>query len=153
MIFAGIDPGMSGALALYNPADDWLEVHDCPTISPNGKNELFMPAVIDILRSVDVAACVIERAQAMPGQGVTSMFSYGVGYGAYLGVLASLQIPHSKISPQEWKKKLRVPKDKDAARARASELMPAHTGKWMRKKDHGRAESALLAYYAAHNPQ
>jgi hypothetical protein len=145
MIFVGIDPGMSGAIALYDPDKDWLEVHDCPTVSPNGKNEMFLPAVIDILRPVQVASCIIERAQAM--------FGYGMGYGSYLGVLASLKIPHSKISPVEWKRKLRVPKDKDGARARASELMPAHSGNWMLKKHHGRAESALLAYYAAHNPQ
>jgi hypothetical protein len=107
MIFVGIDPGMSGAIALYDPDKDWLEVHDCPTVSPNGKNEMFLPAVIDILRPVQVASCIIERAQAMPGQGVTSMFGYGMGYGSYLGVLASLKIPHSKISPVEWKRKLR----------------------------------------------
>lgn len=151
MIYLGIDPGMGGALALYDPKTGWLELHDCPVAQVNGKNEMFLPGVIDILCSVEIADCVIERSQAMPGQGVSSVFSYGVGYGSYLGVLASLGISHTKISPQEWKRKLRVPSDKDGARARASELLPAHSGKWLLKKHHGRAEAALLAYYGSLN--
>jgi crossover junction endodeoxyribonuclease RuvC len=140
---------MSGALALYDPSTGWLEVHDCPVAQVNGKSEMFLPGVIDILRSVKVKACVIERSQAMPKQGVSSVFSYGAGYGAYLGVLAALGIQYTRITPQEWKRKLRVPSDKDGARARASELLPSHTGWWLRKKDHGRAEAALLAYYGS----
>jgi len=153
MVFVGIDPGLSGALALYDPARDWLEVHDCPTLKVNGKGEMFLPGIIDILGSAEVIGCIIERSQAMPKQGVSSTFSYGTGYGSYLGILAALGMPHTKIGPQEWKRKLRVPSDKDGARARASELLPAHTGKWLRKKDHGRAEAALLAYFAANHAQ
>lgn len=153
MIFCGIDPGVRGAIALYDPTQDWLELHDCPTLDIKGKRVMFLPELIDILKSVEVASCAIEKSQAMPQQGVSSTFSYGVGYGSYLGVLAGLGIAYTRITPQEWKKKLRVPSDKDGARARASELLPAHTGQWLKKGQHGRAEAALLAYYEAHHGQ
>jgi crossover junction endodeoxyribonuclease RuvC len=151
MIYCGIDPGMSGAIALYNPKRDWLEVHDCPVLKPNGKSEMVLPSVVDILESVEIHGCIIERSQAMPGQGVTSMFSYGTGYGSYLGILAALKIPYTKIGPAEWKKRLRVPSEKDGARARASEIFPNHTGKWPNKGHHGRAEAALIAWYGANH--
>ncbi len=150
MIYCGIDPGFSGAIALYDPHKRWLEVHDCPLVTNSaGKNTMFLPGVIDILKSVDLAqvTCIIEKSQAMPKQGVSSVFSYGKGYGSYLGILAALKIPYSEVGPVEWKRNLKVPSEKDAARGRASELMPEHSSNWMRKKDHGRAEAALLAYY------
>ncbi len=149
MVYCGIDPGLTGAIALYDPSINWLELHDCPSYKLNGKGFILLSEVINVLQSVSITGCVVEKSQAMPKQGVSSMFSYGVGYGSYLGILATLQISHSKVSPQEWKKVLRVPSDKDGARARASEILPAHSGLWARKKDHGRAEAALLAYFAA----
>lgn len=153
MICCGIDPGLGGAIALYDPEINFMEIHDCPVVKVNGKGEMFLPRLIEILTRYKIAMCVIERSQPMPKQGVSSVFSYGRGYGCYLGVIAGLGIAHTKISPNEWKKKLRVPKDKDAARARASELMPAHSKEWMKKSDHGRAEAALLAFYGAHGAQ
>ncbi len=149
MIFCGIDPGLSGAIALYDHAENLMDVFDCPLVESNGKKQMFLPGVIEILKKLPIDSCVIERAQAMPKQGVSSVFNYGRGYGCYLGILAALQIKHDRITPQEWKKALRVPSDKDAARARASELLPRHANLWMRKKDHGRAEAALLAYFGA----
>ncbi|MBC7907617.1 MAG: hypothetical protein H7Y60_12860 [Rhodospirillaceae bacterium] len=44
---------------------------------------------------------------------------------------------------------LALPADKDGARARASQLLPAHAGLWCRAKYDGRAEAALIAYYGA----
>jgi hypothetical protein len=40
-----------------------------------------------------------------------------------------------------------VQKGKDASRARASELLPAYSHLWQRKRDDGRAEAALIALY------
>jgi hypothetical protein len=54
------------------------------------------------------------------------------------------------VAPTVWKGALRVPKDKDAARARASALMPAHAHLWVNKSDDGVAEAALIALWAQH---
>jgi len=42
---------------------------------------------------------------------------------------------------------LRVPAAKDAARARASQLLPHAANQWPLKKHDGRAESACIAYW------
>ena len=51
------------------------------------------------------------------------------------------------MTPQRWKKALSLGQGKDAARARASQLLPAHAHYWQRVKDDGRAEAALIAVY------
>jgi hypothetical protein len=51
MIVYGIDPGLSGAIALYRPDDGWLEVHDMPTLtSAKGKTELNRHRILDIMQ-------------------------------------------------------------------------------------------------------
>jgi len=88
---------------------------------------------------------ILEESQAMPGQGTRSMFTVGVGFGLWLGVLAALQMPYTRIRPQVWKKALGLGKDKEAARLRAMQLYPG--ADLRRKQDHGRAEALLLAWY------
>ena len=73
------------------------------------------------------------------------MFTCGLGMGVWLGILAALALPHSRVRPQVWKKALGLSKDKEAARLRAMQLFP---GAELRlKKHHGRAEALLLARY------
>lgn len=96
-----------------------------------------------------VTVAYVEAVSAMPGQGVTSMFSFGVTYGSLLQVVVSNDIVLEHVGPKVWRKALSVRKGKDGARMRASELMPKHAEQWSRVKDHGRAEAALIAYYGA----
>jgi len=91
------------------------------------------------------AHVTLEEAQAMPGQGVRSMFTCGVGFGVWLALLAALALPHTRVRPAIWKKALGLGKDKEAARLRAMQLFP--TADLRRKRDHGRAEALLLAYW------
>src|SRR5690606_16808140 len=88
----------------------------------------------------------VERVSAMPGQGVSSMFNFGMGYGVIQGVLASLGIPYTLVTPQTWKKRAGLAgKDKDNARTLAQQLCPeAPLG---RKKDIGRADAILIARF------
>ncbi|NDC04371.1 MAG: hypothetical protein EBZ81_15760 [Betaproteobacteria bacterium] len=105
------------------------------------------------LRLYNVAdtVAVVEQVNAMPGQGVSSMFSFGQAYGVVLGVLAGLSIPATAVTPAIWKKALKLNSGKDAARAKAAQLWPSHAGEFKRVKDDGRAEAALLAYYRKTN--
>jgi crossover junction endodeoxyribonuclease RuvC len=89
----------------------------------------------------------VERVAARPGQGVASMFGFGVSYGLLRGVLTAKLIPVTLVTPQEWKRGTRTPAAKDAARARASEVFPGYADFWARKKDDGRAEAALIAHF------
>ena len=150
MIFIGIDPGITGAVAIIN--GNSVILHDTPTIqTKNGKKTKteFMPSeMADILAAQKSCHVFIEKVGAMPGQGVTSMFSLGKGYGIWIGIIAALKIPHTFTTPQAWKKHLmQGMKDKDAARIRAQQLYPSATKELSRKKDTGRADALLIAAY------
>ena len=86
----------------------------------------------------------------MPRQGLASTFKFGKGYGTLIGVLAALERPVVRVAPTTWTKALKVGPDKDAHRMRAMETWPQHSGLFSRKKDDGRADAALIAYWAKH---
>jgi crossover junction endodeoxyribonuclease RuvC len=91
---------------------------------------------------------LIEKVSAMPGNGVSSMFSFGRAAGIVEGVLAGLSVPFELIPPATWIKSMRTFGGKDGSRQRAQELFPDYAHLFARKKDDGRAEAALLACYA-----
>jgi len=97
------------------------------------------------------AHCLIERAQAMPKQGASSGFKYGRAVGAIEAVIACCAIPLTIVEPSMWKKfhALRGG-DKEAGRQRALQLFPSAHALLARKKDHGRAEAALIALSDLH---
>lgn len=153
MKVVGIDPGLSGAVAVFDLTNKLLAVHDMPTMmvrsGRSDKRQLSEPLLADILRQVKPDHAYLEFVSAMPGQGVTSMFNFGVGYGAIRGVLAALEIPVSTVTPGKWQRDLGLAKGKDANRARAAQLFPDSSSMFVRVKDDGRADAALIAYWGA----
>ena len=95
---------------------------------------------------------VIEQVGAMPGQGVTSMFTFGRAVGRVEGVLVALGVSIDFTRPQVWKKHFKLSKDKENARALAQRFYPKAS--LARKKDAGVAEALLIArhYYEARKP-
>ncbi|MBB6254110.1 hypothetical protein [Nitrospirillum iridis] len=147
-VVIGIDPGLSGAIAVLSP-DGALVVHDMPTHRLT-RTELDLPAlahIFDGLAKEAAPVAFLERVGAMPGQGVSSMFKFGTCFGALQGLLAAHFIPVTLVTPQSWKRAMGCPAGKDAARARASQLLPRQAGLWPLKKHDGRAEAALIALY------
>lgn len=147
----GMDPGKSGAIAFLNPETCKLRLFDMPThmIKPGQKSRIVIDHVLaaDILRDEEIPMAYIEEVNAMPGQGVVSMFSFGRSFGTLFGICGGLQIPLTQVRPAVWKKVLKVPADKDAARYRASQLMPKCADMWKKSSQDGRAEAALIALY------
>jgi crossover junction endodeoxyribonuclease RuvC len=92
----------------------------------------------------------IERVASMPGQGVASMFNFGMGFGMWQGILCALQIPYTLVHPVTWKKAIMrdMGKEKEASIIRAKQLYPHASSQLARKKDDGRADALLLAHYA-----
>lgn len=137
-----IDPGKTGAIA-YDAPGAALQVYDMPD-TPAG--------VVSLLRALSFgpdAFCLIEKQQAMPKQGVSSMFTLGEGYGFLQATVMTLGLPLDFVRPAEWKRKLGLTNaDKTGSRAMAARLFPDQAELFARVKDHGRAESALLAVYA-----
>jgi hypothetical protein len=135
VIVIGIDPGLTGALAIYDPAEDSLAVHDMPTLTlPKGKGkrtELDLTALAHLFDGLapQPSVAFVEQVSASPQMGVTSAFSFGGSYLAVRMACAAHFIRTELVPPQVWKRVLKVqggPAKTDAVRARASALMPQH---------------------------
>jgi crossover junction endodeoxyribonuclease RuvC len=120
-----------------------------PTVTVRGKARVDAAQVAHIVRAINPDRACIELVGAMPGQGVSSMFAFGRASGLVEGVIAALGVPLDAVPPATWKASLRVPREKNAARARASQLLPNAAHWWPLAKHDGRAEAALLALYGS----
>lgn len=142
----GIDPGVSGALAFYWPeAPHRVIAEDFPT----AYGHIDSGRLADRIRQMAPDFAVFEAVGAMPGQGVSSTFKFGRACGVIDGILGALNIPRRSVSPTVWKKHWKLTKDKEKSRALALQLFPACAKHFERKKDHNRAEAALIARFGA----
>jgi hypothetical protein len=145
--YLGIDCGFGGALAVVEPVNNiWMlvDVIDMPVTGAGAKARVDVIAAGEWIAKHAVSAAFIERQQAYPRQGISSAFIFGRSTGAIEAVVALLRIPYSFVEPAGWKRKLHLGKDKELSRARALQLFPASHAMFARKRDHGRAESALI---------
>ena len=146
----GIDPGIGGAIAWIEP-DGRLQIHDMPVMGERATiNAVALVELLELLaRGMNwrPVHALLEHAQAMPGQGVSSTFAYGRGFGTIEGVLYALGMPHTLVRPAVWKRRAGVSSDKRATIARAIQVCPAAAPYLRRAKDHGRAEALLISIY------
>lgn len=153
MIYIGIDPGLSGAVAVIDGKS--IKFIDTPTELVKKKTTRRTynpPAMAYELRLIglrDEVQVGIERQSAMPGQGVSSMFSIGMGFGLWLGIAAGLNMPYTIIEPRAWKKSLMegMGKEKGASIIRACQLHPKIANDLKLKKHHNRADALLIGEY------
>jgi len=158
MIFIGIDPGKSGAVAFLS--DEGLaEVFLCPTI-PSGKGTKRLYDVQEmvglILGNTDglQSFAVLEKQQAMPKQGLSSTFSIGMGFGIWRGILAALEVPSEEPHSRVWQRVIcgSIAGDTKARSIQAaSRLFPTidlRISERGRKPHHGKADALCLAEYA-----
>jgi len=153
MIIIGIDPGISGAISIIEHKKI-LEVYDTPTMIDGKKNkrQINSAQVTNIIKErlnkeKDVVV-VVEQVNAMPGQGVTSMFNFGQSFGVIKGICAALGLPIYFVRPTKWKKHFNLIKtNKDASRTKVIEAYPEISSKLHRKKDSNRADAILIALY------
>jgi crossover junction endodeoxyribonuclease RuvC len=166
----GIDPGLSGAIALIQAdTGELFDVTDMPTrkiVKANGKKEtvIDVPALAEII--ADYADhgiyfrnshIVVEEQSTRPGLAATSVFKTGYGYGLLVGLAAAGDNDWSTIRPQDWKAThnligaggdlkghKRTAAIKLASREAAMLRFPHHADMFRRVKDDGRAEAALI---------
>lgn len=152
----GIDPGLSGAIAIINGTDS-LTVFDMPTmtVERNGKAKRQVSAseLALILKTAKSDDChvFVEKVSAMAGQGVTSVFSFGRSFGMIEGILAAFKLPVTYVAPATWVKAVHRGAGKDASRSRAMELFPDNQADFKRVKDDGRSDASLIAYWGKHH--
>lgn len=150
-LFAGIDPGIGGAVGLVREDGTFAAVHDMPTLPTTTGRRMIDPAALSaILRRHDPAFVLVERVGSRPGEGAVGAFAFGMAYGAILGILGGLALAHDVIQPASWKRRAGIPPgaDKRASIATATRLLPDAAPYLTRVKDDGRAESLLLARQA-----
>jgi len=148
----GIDPGLTGAIALID-GEDCLQVWDMPAIEKtHGKGKevnayLLADLIVEAVSEAEGNIVAhVEQVSAMPGQGVSSMFSFGHSAGVVKGVLGALGVKVVMVRPQAWKKTHSLTgKGKDASRTLAISLYPEMRHRLERKKDVGRADAMLIA--------
>lgn len=155
MIVVGIDPGVTGAVAIIRE-DASAEVLDLPVVwitKGRGKKKTRrrvydlprLACLFSDLSMEDPVTIVIEDVHAMTKQGVTSMFSMGYGVGVLHMGATMCGLPFELVTPQRWKKEMLdgTAKDKAAAYQGAQRLFPGvDLGS---RSDHGRAEALLIA--------
>ena len=98
MKIIGIDPGLSGAIAVLKN-NKVLNIFDMPVMPEGKKNKRQSNSalLVDLIKeNIDLneeISVVVEQVNAMPGQGVTSMFNFGQTFGAIKGICAALELP------------------------------------------------------------
>lgn len=152
----GLDPGITGALAVLDFTNWHLHLWDTPTVSVKmsggtTRKHCDPKAFTEAMVRFPLDALLIEKVHSTPNDGHVGAFSFGKVTGIAIGIAAGCEIPYSEVSPAKWKKDLQVPAAKDAAKYRASLLFPDCSSAWKRAMDHGRAEAALIALFNAIN--
>ena len=153
MIVVGIDPGLSGAIAILEN-NKVLNIFDIPVMSEGKKNkrQLNSALLVNLLKEninkEEEVAVVVEQVNAMPGQGVTSMFNFGQTFGALKGICAALELPIFFVRPSKWKKHFElINSSKDASRTKAIEMYPKLSNQLSKKKDVNKSDAILIARF------
>lgn len=169
--FLGIDPGLSGALALLKDTGEIVEVIDMPvlTVATNRKTKAgnarnrseydeselvaLLEAFIRVARGGSTSLlAVIESTSSRPGESAMAAHSFGIGSGILRGMLSALRIPYEKPYPATWKAVVMAgqPKNKEASVPTACRLWPADAQRFRGPRGavmDGRADAVMLAEY------
>ena len=148
----GIDPGLSGAIAIMEDKKV-LKTYDMPVMAEGKKNKrqlnsaLLSNLIKENIGNAEVAI-VVEQVNAMPGQGVTSMFNFGQTFGAIKGICAALELPIFFVRPSKWKKHFDlINSSKDSSRTKVIEMYPKMSNLLSKKKDVNKSDAILIARF------
>ena len=147
-VMLGIDPGLSGALAFYYPAENTVTAFDMPRV----QDEVDAHTLARVIAEQSPTAVIIERVGPMPRDGVRQAWRFSAANSVAKTVCALMNVPASFVSASVWKKELQLPggpAGKEKSRLKALQMFPKSADLFARKKDSGRAEAALIAYWAA----
>lgn len=135
----GIDPGVHGAIALFDTTARRVTVQDMPDTTG---------ALQDALIALPpVAFAAIEQPYYPKTIGTTNVARIAEAFGRITASLAWRDVPTYTVRPKDWKAALGLSSSKSASREKAGAIFPEDAHQWTRAKDDGRAEAALIAWY------
>lgn len=143
----GIDPGVTGALAMHD-GGLLVKVFDLPAF--DGRTD--GAGLAEILQGLEPDVVYLENTQAMPKNGSIASYSLGFNTGVIVGVVQSLRHPLIRVRPSVWKQKMGVARlDKNGVRGIVREIYPDQAPLFKRVMDHNRAEAVLISRYGVFN--
>lgn len=149
MTVIGIDPGLKGGIVVMVDGRIAKTVK-MPVVKGDGGSWVDFGEVAAILKYERPDVVAIEKVHSMPGQGVASVFTFGLGFGGLIGVCAGLGVPYELVRPLAWQKIVFAGLDKKLGKGRGilhckqkyPECEPAH-------KHDGIADAACIAEWAS----
>ena len=133
MIIIGIDPGSSGAMAIWNKGIS--KIHKCPKKVEDMADIVKDSLWINKTDNIREAYAYIEQVHAMPHDGRSSLFKFGTNYGKWLGILGAFKVPTTLVSPQRWMKywkdklNIELSKDKQIRKRELKDIASHYTDK------------------------
>lgn len=142
-MIAAIDPGVSGAVVLFNDNGQLAHILDMPLVRHVGWKHNIADAGTLRAWLGDCSIVVVETITPLAAGGTATAAASGASWGA---VLASAPAGTVRlVHPSVWTKALGVGSDKNVHRQAAKGLFG---GDWFdRKKDDGRADAALIGWW------
>jgi len=144
--FIGVDPGLSGGIAVIDPVSNVIEVSKTPQTIQD---------FIDLLGKYmnESVFCITEKVHSRPFNGAKANFTFGYINGILHTVLLISKIPHEMVSPQAWMKYYGMKKEKNETdtswknrlKGRAQQLFPKT------KVTLWNADALLIAEYCKRN--
>ena len=151
-LILAFDPGLSGAWAMIQPNGDLEIVGDMPTMGEGARRRVNAAAIAHLVTDHQVVRVVIEEVASRPGEGSSSSFRFGLSVGIVEGACLASGVPISRVTPAEWKRHFRLPGKakggEEASRQMAIERWPTKASDFVRKKDHGRSDAALIGLWS-----
>lgn len=119
MIYIGIDPGVSGGLAMIAASGDAVAIKMPPT-----HRDIYTWLVA--ASSGNVSKGAIEFVRSSPQMGVSSAFTFGRGLGALEMALVAAGISFDHVLPRKWQQAMGCLSggDKNVTKRRAQEMFP-----------------------------
>ena len=152
MTIIGIDPGASGALCFTNSKEKDMHTHKCHKLISGRR--LTVSMALNAYKTKEAIA-YIEKVHAMPHDGRSSLFKFGVNYGIWLGILDAKGIKTIEVSPQKWMKwwetklGIKLPKEKKDRKNKLKEIASDYIDN-EQKTTLWNADSILITMYGVY---
>ena len=152
MTIIGIDPGASGAVAIWDKGIS--KIYKCPKTANEMADIIIKTKHSEYVNKNQSIHAYIEKVHAFPHDGRSSIFKFGQNFGQWIGILAACKVKTELVTPQKWmnywKKKLNIdlPKDKPERKRRLKELASNYTEK---KVTLYNADAILITMYGLYD--